>query len=88
MSLMKSTSEKVHVIYDPKDGRIIHVHMTTTVEGATEPPSDHIEAAASRAAERNGVNLNGLARLNVSREQWDSRRANRVDLNTKALSSK
>jgi hypothetical protein len=72
-------------MYDPKNGKILHVHMTTTMEGAREPSNEQIEAAAHRSAKRDGVNLDGVASLNVSRQQWDSRGGNQVNLKTNTL---
>jgi hypothetical protein len=85
MSLLESVSEKVHVIYDPNDGRIIHAHLTTTFKGGREPTDGEIAASGRRAAERNGVKLQAVSSLNVSRKQWESRTSNKVDLVMKSL---
>jgi hypothetical protein len=86
MAVLKIKSDQVRVIYNTSDGRIVHVHMTTTIEGGTEPSAEQIGVSASKAAERNKIDLNGTACLDMSRSEWDARKANRVDIRTKTLS--
>jgi len=78
------TSVHAIVFYDPKTGRIRHMHKAIALEGAHVAAGGSIEQQATRHAERMGVSLTGLKTLEVSDiPQVDGRY--RVDLKTHKL---
>jgi hypothetical protein len=53
---------KVHtcVVFDPRDGKIRHIHKEFTLEGAKIPAESEIEAKVRALAIRNGRNMHEL----------------------------
>lgn len=52
-------------LYDPKDGRVHHMHHVMVLEGAEHRPQHAIEVEAKANATRLGHNVSGLAALHV-----------------------
>jgi hypothetical protein len=58
-------SEKCCVLFDPKDGAILHVHRVVTMEGAAETPDHLLEARARQLAKGFGLDVASLELLHV-----------------------
>jgi len=58
-------SEKCCVLFDPKDGAILHVHRVVTMEGAAETPDSLLEARARHLAKGFGLDVASLEFLPV-----------------------
>ena len=85
MSRMTPVFENVHVLYDPADGQIAYVHFTVTIEGGKVPSREEIEQAAHRAAGKHGVKVDRMDCTEISREAWERRTSDKIDLATKKL---
>jgi hypothetical protein len=55
----------VIALYDPRDGRVAHMHHTMTLEGAQRRAPEEQEASARDAARRLGCDVGGLEALHV-----------------------
>lgn len=62
---VEDRSSKVCVLFDPKDGRIVHVHGVTTLDGATEVSESELETRAVAHAKAFGREVAGLKTLHV-----------------------
>jgi hypothetical protein len=72
------------IVYDPKDGRIVHTHYFATVESGTPPTETHMgEAALKFASPQDGKHK--LAVLHHGKEPLKPQIAYRVDVNTSRL---
>jgi hypothetical protein len=71
-------------LYDPKDGRISHMHHVLTLEGAAQYGADHHERNARLYAEKLGHKVSGLRALHVPNHQ-PSRSRLRVDVKKQVL---
>lgn len=56
---------KVCVLFDPKDGRIVHVHGATKLDGAKEIDENELERRAIGHAKSFGHEVAGLKALHV-----------------------
>ena len=74
----------VIALYDPANGRIVHMHQVTTLEGAKRFDPQHHELEARKHAERLGHKVQHLHALHVQ-DFKPSGRALRVDLEKKSL---
>jgi hypothetical protein len=88
MSAGKNTFEVEHVhvvaLYDPDSGRIMHLHMVTTLSGATPvTPEEAITEAKTLACRRN-PKIEGLA-VALSNDPEHGRRPHCIDPKTKAF---
>jgi hypothetical protein len=81
-----ATARKVCVIYDPRDGRVVHTHAAITMPGGHEFSEAEVEASARDRAQRVGHDLAGLEVLSVADEECDGSSAYRVDLTEMKLS--
>ena len=81
---LKIAEERTYVVYDGRDGRIRHVHRTTTFEGAEAPSQKEQEERAMALAERHGHQLEHLQVIAVGDLQ-DLKAGVRVDLQTNQL---
>jgi len=74
------------VIYDKKDGRIIHTHQIMTLPGASPPTEAELEAEARKLASRiAGKPMSAIAGLPVKTEDLQIGTDYRVDLKKKVL---
>jgi hypothetical protein len=78
-------SDKVCVLYDPRDGRIVHTHRVLTMPGGQEVSDTELEARAKDRANHMKRDLRGLATLSFKGEECDGSSRYRVDLTTKKL---
>ena len=58
-------SSRVCVLFDPGNGRIVHVHGVTRLEGVPELDEAELEARARRHAEARGRATSALQALHV-----------------------
>lgn len=58
-------ASKICVLFDPKDGRVVHVHGTTILDSGEGVGATEMEARARRHAEHFGKSTTGLRALHV-----------------------
>jgi hypothetical protein len=58
-------ASKVCVLFDPKDGRVVHVHGVTILNSGNGIGATEMEARARKHAERFGKSTAGLRALHV-----------------------
>src|SRR5262245_37319542 len=58
-------SVKCCVLFDPKDGAILHTHHVVTMEGAAETPDHLVEDRARQLAKGFGLDVASLEALHV-----------------------
>lgn len=58
-------SSKVCVLYDPKDGRVVHVHGVTTIQGGKQVSDVELEQRTIAHAKSLGHPVHGLRSLRV-----------------------
>jgi hypothetical protein len=78
------SSVDVTALYDPRDGRVMHLHHVIALEGSKRRPREEQEQSAIESARRLGCNVDGLEVLHVADFQVTGS-THRVDLRTKAL---
>ena len=78
--------EHVQVVafYDPESGRIKHLHMVTTLSGATPLTQDEAIAEAKTHARRRNPNIDDLA-VALSNDPELGRCSHTIDPKTKAF---
>jgi len=88
ISAGKSTLLVEHVqvvaLYDPNSGRIKHLHMVTTLSGATPLTQEEVIAEAKTRACRRNPTIDDLA-VALSNDVEHGRRPHCIDPNTKAF---
>jgi flavin-binding protein dodecin len=75
---------QVVALYDPNSGRIKHLHMVTTLSGATPLTQEEAIAEAKRRASRHIPNIDDLA-VALSNDMEHGHRPHYIDLNTMAF---
>ena len=80
----RTVSVQAIAFYDPKDGRIRHMHHAITLEGGRTLDGQALEREALQHAEQLGLKLNGLRALHVPRLA-DAGGRFRVDLKSQKL---
>jgi hypothetical protein len=75
----------VTAIYDPRDGRVVHLHHVITAAGATRRTPDDQQRTALEAAARLGVDVEGLELLHVSDFYPTAGKAYGVDVSVRRL---
>ena len=63
--LLQPKSVKICVLYDPKDGRVVHVHGVTTVDGGKEVSQAELEQRAITHAKALGRFVEGAKPLHL-----------------------
>ncbi|MFZ0308327.1 MAG: hypothetical protein WAL89_09130 [Candidatus Sulfotelmatobacter sp.] len=58
-------SSRVCVLFDPKDGRVVHVHGATTIRGGKQFTDSELEKDATEHAKAFGHLVTGLKALHV-----------------------
>lgn len=84
-SLNKPVSNKICVLYDAQDGRVVHTHQVLTMPGGRIVTDEEVEESAKDRAKRAGHDISGLSALRVAAEDCDCSSQYRVDLATKKL---
>jgi hypothetical protein len=78
------SSVDVTVLYDPRDGRVVHMHHLVTLEGAERRTRAEQQQRARETALRLGCHVGGLEVLHVADFQ-PAGKTYRVDLQSQAL---
>ena len=76
----KPEDVKICVLYDPKDGRVMHNHKVVVFPGAKKVDKKEVERRALERAARLGRDTSRLKALHVSEEECSPSSAYRVDL--------
>jgi hypothetical protein len=63
----KAVSSSLCVLYDPVDGRIIHIHQTVVLAGAKAPGKTAVERKARALLQSRGVDASKAKALHVDR---------------------
>ncbi len=58
-------SSKVCILYDPRDGRVVHVHGVTALQGGRSISEDELEQRAKSRAAAIGRSVSGLKTLHL-----------------------
>ena len=80
----KVVANRTIALYDPQDGRIVHMHQVLTLEGARQLDPQQYEREARKHAQRLGHPVQPLHALHIP-DFRPSARALRVDLEKKVL---
>ena len=81
----KPVSNRICVLYEPTEGRVIHVHRVLTMPGSRHVADDELEDRAKDCAKRAGHDVSGFSTLRVAGEDYDGSIQYRVDLEKKKL---
>jgi hypothetical protein len=84
MKIISVEHVQVVALYDPESGRIVHLHMVTTLTGGTPPTQEAAIAEAKLLATRRNRNVDGLA-VALSNDAEHGRLRHRIDPKTKAF---
>jgi hypothetical protein len=63
---LSDEASRVCILFDPKDGRVVHVHGITVVHSRGGITESELEARARKNAEHFGKSVAGLKALHVS----------------------
>ncbi len=63
----KVTSSNVCVLYDPIDGRIMHIHQTVVLAGAKAPAKGAVERKARALLQSRGIDASRAKALHVDK---------------------
>jgi hypothetical protein len=83
--IVKPEEVKICVLYDPKDGHIVHTHEVVTFTGGRRVSDEEVKARAFKNATRRGKDTSNLKALHVSPDKIDRRSTYRVDLKSLTL---
>ena len=75
---------QIVALYEPANGTIKHLHMVTTIAGATRTPQDEVIAEARERARRRNPNVEALA-VAMSTDVEHSRGMYSIDPKTRAF---
>ena len=78
------THVQVVALYDPKDGRIKHMHVVSSMSGAKPVSQEEAIAQAKERASKRHENVEHLA-IALSNDGEHANRSYRIDLKTKAF---
>jgi hypothetical protein len=81
----KPEGVKICVLYDPKDGRVIHHHMVVFFPGSKMVDEKEVERRALERAARFGRDTSKLKALHVSEKECKPSCRYRVDLTSLTL---
>jgi len=73
------------VVYDRRNGRIVHIHHVIALEGAEPSTKGEIERAALSHAARRGHEESKIAALRVDPARFEEGRHYKVDVKTSRL---
>jgi len=82
---IKPESVKICVLYDPKNGRVIHHHKVVVFPGAQKVDKTEVERRALERAATLGRETSKLKALHVSEKECNPSSAYRVDLTSLTL---
>jgi hypothetical protein len=78
-------SVDVTAIYDPQDGRVVHLHHVIAATGTTRRSPEDQQRTALEAAARLGVGVDGLEVLHLPDFYPTAGKAYRVDVSARRL---
>ncbi len=78
-------SVRTCAVFDPSDGRILHLHSVVTLEGAEERSADEIERRALALAAERGIDAGSVGTVHLEPGQLRPGHRYRIDTETKAL---
>ena len=81
----KAEDVKICVLYDPKDGRVMHNHKVVVFPGAKKVDEKEIERRTRERAAGFGRDASKLKALHVSERECNSSSTYRVDLTSLTL---
>lgn len=81
---IEPASDRMCLIYDPRDGQIVHYHRVVTLPGGTESSLDEIEKIAFETA-RLKHNVGGLRPLHLTTEEFGGDREKAYRVNTRLM---
>ena len=73
------------VLFDPKDGKILHTHRVVTMDGAAETPAHLVEERARHLAKGLGLDVAYLELLHVDPREMQPGVSYRVDRGKRCL---
>ena len=83
-NLLSVEHVQIVALYEPESGTIKHLHMVTTIAGATRTPQDEVVAEAKQRARRRNPDVEALA-VALSNDIDHSRGMYSIDPKTKAF---
>jgi hypothetical protein len=83
--IIKPDDVKICVLYDPKNGRVIHNHQVVVFPGAKKVDKKEVERRALERAAMFGRDTSKLKALHVSEKDCSPSSAYRVDLTSLTL---
>jgi hypothetical protein len=81
----ETISDKICILYDPSDGRIVHVHRSTILAGGKLKTDDEVEVRAKENAAAKGHHVGALNILHLPAEAYDISKFYAVDVKGKKL---
>jgi hypothetical protein len=78
-------SDKICVLYNPEDGRIVHVHRSSTLAGGKITTDKEVEVHAKENAAAAGHRVETLHVLHLPAEAYDTSKFFVVDVTEKRL---
>jgi hypothetical protein len=83
--LVTVETQKICVLYDPMEGRVVHTHMVVSLPGGRAFSDDEVEARARERASDAGLDVDGLRALKVAADAYDNSEVYVVDTATAQL---
>jgi len=83
--LIAPEASSICVLYDPADGRILHMHRVTTLPGGRKMDTKEVEARTFELAKRCGVDVSRAHALHVDPRDVKPSVPHRVDVRTRRL---
>jgi hypothetical protein len=81
----KPEEVRICLLYDPRDGRILHHHMVETYPGADKVDQKEVELRAHALAARFGTDTSKANALHLGPDDIDPSKLYKVDLATLTL---
>jgi hypothetical protein len=81
----ETVSDKICVLYNPSNGRIVHVHRTTILAGGKLKTDEEVELRAKENAAAAGHHVETLDILHLPAEAYDTSKFFVVDVVEKRL---
>jgi hypothetical protein len=78
-------SVKCCVLFDPKDGTILHTHRIVTMDGAAETADHLVEERTRQLAKDLGLNIQQLEAIHVDEKTIQPEVIYKVDLSKRCL---
>ena len=83
------STRKTFIVYDPNNGKIVHIHEVVALPGVSLPDDEHLESEARNIANKvKGTTATNLGILQVKREEMNPEIHYEVDTRNKTLLQK